>query len=478
MQAILMKHFLVMLGVTVLTSIVATAVPFWGVMLYYGFATLRPQVIWAWALSDAPQVRWSLTAMLIAVVATAINLSTILETFRNNKVLVLLCAYAILMLMSMLTAFDPDTSWYWAQEYGKIFVMFFIATLVIQRFWQVRAMAVMILLCLGYIAYHFNSMYFLEGGRLDIFHQGFGGLDNNGIASLLAIAIPFAYFMAVSPVGNWSRARRIFGLIVGMLILHAVMISYSRGAMLAAVFGLFWLVINHRPRIQAAAMSLFLVLTIGLMAGQEIRDRAMSTTDYQNDTSAQSRFDSWGAAWEIALDHPFLGKGIRNSNNYSQNYGADIAGRTIHNQYLQIAADSGIPAMCLYILMIGFGLFGLGRARRRCIQAGKAFQDDPNPKGPHDQQELVERARDAELLCLSLQTGLLMFSFTSIFLSVELVELPWLLIALAGILPTAVDRRLEGLGYKERGNRGDHLFTPPPIRHSPQSKPASLPKAA
>lgn len=478
MQAILMKHFLLMLGVTVLTSIVATAVPFWGVMLYYGFSTLRPQVLWSWALSDAPQVRWSLTAMLIAVVATLINLSTILETFRNNKVLILLCAYTILMLMSMLTAFDPDTSWFWAQEYGKIFVMFFIATLVIQRFWQVRAMIVMIVLCLGYIAYHFNSMYFLEGGRLDIYHQGFGGLDNNGIASMLAIGLPFAYFLAISPVGNWSRSRRIFGVIVGLLLLHAIMMSYSRGAMLATAFGLVWLVINHRPRIQAAAMSLFLVLVIGVMAGEEIRDRAMSTTDYKTDASALSRFDSWSAAWEIALDHPLLGKGIRNSNDYSQNYGADISGRTIHNQYLQIAADSGLPAMALYIAMIAFGLFGLGRARRRCIQAGKAFADDPNPKGPHDQEELVDRARDAELLCLSLQTGLLMFSFSSMFLSVELVELPWLLIALAGILPIAVDRRLEGLGYNEPGQNGDQLFTPPPIRHTPQAKPAPLPKAA
>ena len=66
MQALLMKHFLFMLGVTVFTSIVATAVPFWGVMLYYGFATLRPQSIWAWSLSNSPQVRWSLLAMLVA----------------------------------------------------------------------------------------------------------------------------------------------------------------------------------------------------------------------------------------------------------------------------------------------------------------------------------------------------------------------------------------------------------------------------
>jgi probable O-glycosylation ligase (exosortase A-associated) len=478
MQAFLMKHFLLMLGVTVFTSIVATAVPFWGVMLYYGFATLRPQSLWAWALADAPQVRWSLTAMLIALVATAINLPTILETFRSNKVLVLLCAYATLMLMSMLTAFNPDTSWFWAQEYGKVFVMFFIASLVVQRFWQVRAMCVMVVLCLGYIAYHFNAMYFFEGGRLDIFHIGFGGLDNNGAGALLALGIPFAYFLAMSPVGKWSNARRVFGLVVGLLILHAIMMSYSRGAMVAAAFGLIWLMINHRPRIQAAAVSLMLVLAIGLMAGQEIRDRAMSTTNYDTDASALSRFDSWGAAWDIVWEHPVLGKGIRNSNEYSENYGADIAGRTIHNQYLQIAADSGVPAASIYIAMLAIGLFGLGRARRRCARAEMHFDNDPNPKGPHDRQELVDRAKDAGLLCLALQSALLMFCFSSMFLSVELVELPWLLLALSGILPMAVDRRLEGLGYEEAGGPRKDIFTPPPIRHAPKAKPTPMRKAA
>lgn len=478
MQAFLMKHFLLMLGVTVFTSIVATAVPFWGVMLYYGFATLRPQTIWAWALADAPQVRWSLTAMLIAVIATIVNLPTILETFRSNKVLVLLCVYAVLMLASMLTAFNPNTSWPWVQEYGKIFVMFFIASLVIQRFWQVRAMAMMVVLCLGYIAYHFNSLYFFQGRRLDIFHIGFGGLDNNGIGSLLALAIPFAYFLATSPVGNWSKLRRIFGVFVALLILHAVMMSYSRGAMVAAVFGLLWLAINHRPRIQSAVMSLCLVVVIGTMAGTEIRERAMSTTDYKTDASALSRFDSWGAAWGIVWEHPFLGKGIRNSNEYSQNYGADLAGRTIHNQYLQIAADSGIPAACVYIAMICVAIYGLGRARKRCLRAEAYFENETNPKGPHDQGELVDRARDAGLLCLAFQTGLLMFSFSSMFLSVELVELPWLMLALSGILPLAIDRRLEGLGFKDTDKQRDHIFTPPPIRHSPSAKPAVVRKAA
>jgi len=472
-----MKHFFFMFVVTAVGSAAAIAVPFWGVMLYYSFATLRPQYLWEWSLSQAPQLRWSLTAGLVAFVATLVNLGTILRTFRSNKVLILLMVYAFLMMMSLLSAYNPRVSAYWAQEYGKVFVMALVATLVIQRFWQVRAMAVMIALCLGYIAYEVNFLYFTQGGRLDIYHHGYGGLDNNGAGALIVLGLPFIYFLATSPVGRWANARRAFCIVLGLVLLHAVMMTYSRGAMLTAVVGLVWLLLHHRPRLQAIGVTAMLTCAIMVMAGKEIRERFESTADYQTDASASSRFDSWAAAWHIVVEHPVLGVGIRNANAYSQNFGADLAGRTIHNQYLQIAADSGLPAAGVYITMILVGLYGLGRARRRCVHAEMQFLHGPDPDAdsPHDRDELVARARDAGGLCMALQTALMMFSFSSIFLSVELVELPWLLLVLAGILPAAVDRRLRGLGMDSDEEDEDEVFTPdPPKKFGPPA--AELPE--
>lgn len=470
-----MKHFLLMLAVTVVGGVVSIAVPFWGVMLYYGFGTLRPQYLWEWSLSQSPQIRWSLTAGLIAIVALLVNLPTVLRTFRGNKVFALLLVYAGLMLLSLLTAFNPKIAMFWVQEYGKVFLMAFVATLVIQRFWQVRAMGVMIALCLGYIAYEVNYLYIFEGGRLDIYHRGYGGLDNNGAGAMLILGLPFAYFLAVSPVGSWAKVRRFFAAALGLVILHAVMVTYSRGAMLGAAVALIWLLLHHRPRIQSAGIAALLGFAVMFLAGDEIRDRFMSTADYETDASAMSRFDSWEAAFEIALAHPLTGKGVRNSNEYSQNYGADLAGRTIHNQYLQIAADSGFPAAGIYITMIGVAVIGLGLARKRALQAESDFAVDPLPKNsPFTREELVARARDASTLCLAMQTAVLTFSFTSLFLSVELVELPWLLVVLAGVLPAALDRRLDGLGHgdydEDDTEDDDGVFTPTPARKFKQGE--------
>ena len=466
-----MKQFLFLLTLTALGSSAAIAAPFWGVMLYYGLATLRPQYLWQWALAGTPDVRWSLTAAFVALVATVLHLPTLLGNVKFNKVIILVAIYAMLMLMSMLTAFNTRVAGYWAEEYGKVFLMMFLATLVIQRLWQVQAAAMTIFLCLGYIAYEVNYLYFMNGGRLDIYHRGYGGLDNNGAGMLLALGIPFAYWAFTAKGDSWVKTRRVVAMIAGAALLHSVMMTYSRGAMLAAAVGLVWLAMHHRPRLQAGGLAVAVMIGISVMAGPEIRERFQSTGNYQQDGSAQLRFDSWAAAWDMAWTAPLLGKGIRNSNYYSQNYGADRAGRTIHNQYLQVAADSGIPAAGCYVGMLVIGGIGLSRARRACLAKAREIEQgdyEPDPS-------VVTRIHSAGTLMLALQTSLLMFALSGMFLSVELVELPWLLIAMSGIAPVAVHRYLDRIknGVSQAEDEDDeeddappHQLTPPPMPHT------------
>lgn len=454
-----MKHFLLMIAVTLTGSVAALAAPFWGVMLYYLFATLQPQHLWAWSLSSTPTVRWSLLAGAVAICAFLLHLPTIISTARTNKVLGLLLAYAMVITLSVLTAFNPKIAQYWLEEYAKVIAIAVIASLVVQMLWQVRALAFMIALSIGYIALEINHLYFTQGGRLDIMHDGYGGLDNNGAGALLALGLPFAYFLAVSRVGRWVMPRRLLGAFLGLLMLHAVMMTYSRGAMLAAAAGVVWVVLHHRPRKQAVFAALALSLVVGVMAGPEIRDRFTSTAQFQTDESAQSRFDSWGAAWRMAWDNPVLGKGIRNSNQYSENFGADMTGRTIHNQYLQVAADSGIPAALIYIAMLALGIWGVHLARRKVLR----FHRNKSDRLDHGQHAQLD---EAAALCLTLQAALMMFTLSAMFLSVELVELPWLLIVLAGVLPMAVhyflDAFEEDLVADEQAAVQDEQQDPPP----------------
>jgi probable O-glycosylation ligase (exosortase A-associated) len=426
-----MKQIFLLTLMTALGAIGALQTPFWGVLLYYALAVLRPQHLWDWALDGS--VRWSLLAAMITLVSFWLHLSRLITRSVFNVMICMIIMYALLVLLSTITAFNPQLAQGWAIEYAKVLIIAVVASIVIEHFWQVKLLALMIMLMLGYIAWEINFLYFFQGGRLNIFHYGYGGLDNNGAGLLLAMGIPFAYCFALTPMkGIWRWWPMVVSAALGLLMMHAVMMTFSRGAMLASAVGIIWVLIHHRPRWQSAGAVIGLVAVLSVMAGPQIQERFLSTTNYKTDASAQSRFGSWSAAWQIAWENPVLGKGIRNSNQYSMNYGADKMGRTIHNQYLQIAADTGIPAATIYLAMLGLGMWNFRRARMMCRDALEEADDDAKPN-----------IRHASRICLACQASLVIFIFDGMFLSLEMFETPWLLLVMAGVLPRIMRAHLE-----------------------------------
>ena len=112
------------------------------------------------------------------------------------------------------------------------------------------------------------------------------------------------------------------------------------------------------------------VCLVLVMAGKEIQERFFSVKKYQEDNSANSRLTSWKIGLRIAAENPVFGVGVRNSPLLTYSYGADIEGRSIHSQYLQTAADSGVPALLLYLGLLGSVLVGLQQVRRHLLANG------------------------------------------------------------------------------------------------------------
>lgn len=456
-----MKQFLLMTVMSALASQAALFEPFWGILLYYTLAILRPQHMWAWALPV--QVRWSLFAALVVVVSVMINLSKVAKTARFNIIAALMTIYGLLMILSTVSAYDTETAQVWGIEYGKIIFIALIATLLIQNTWQFRILGAMILLVIGYIAWEVNSLYVFDG-RLDIFHHGYGGLDNNGAGLMLGMGIPFAYAFGISAGWRWQRVLSWF---LGVLMLHAMMMTYSRGAMVATLAGAIWILIHHRPRVQSTLIALVLCAAVSVLAGQEIRERFLSTTSYERDYSAQSRFASWAAAWDLAWERPLLGQGIRNSYQFTYSYGADVRGRTIHNQWLQIAADSGVPAACVYTLMLGMAIAQLRRSRGSCRRYLEENALSMSPGRMDPQMLEIEQVRRIAMGC---EASLITFMTGGVFLSVELVELPWFLIMLGGVMPNIVQQHLGQMAPADSNTVADHPKDPLrrfplPVRH-------------
>ncbi len=420
-----MKQFILLILLTTAGAIGAQLYPFYGVLLYYTIVALRPQELWDWALPH--EIRWSLLAGVAMIAAVIVNAPRVLRDMRFNIVMALMVAFAALMAASVFMAYDAETAQYWGMEYAKVLLAALIAGAVITRIWQVAVLALAVLAGVGYIAWEINSLYFFDG-RLDVYHRGFGGLDNNGAGLMIAIALPLAYTFATAAPRLWQRAAA--GLL-GLVMLHAIMMTYSRGAMVAALAGIAWAIVHHRSWSQRLLIAGALAMAIPFLAGDEIRDRFFSTAEWSDDRSAQIRFEAWSAAVAIANEHPF-GVGVRNSPNLIQHYGGDVEGRAVHSQYLQIAADSGYPAMVVYLALLAAAFLCLRRARAICLKhADACFAHH----GKEDPEGL--RAWRGSVLFLGFETGLIIFAIGASFLSIEVLELPWMMMAIAGIAPRA-----------------------------------------
>ena len=404
--------------------------PFWGILLYYTFSVLRPQYLWKWALPV--DIRWSLIAGIVILLGVLTNLPNIALKGRLNPVACFMLGYAMLVMMSCLTATDPGLSQYWAIEYGKIFLVALIATIVLNQLWQIKVILAMVVICIGFIAWEVNYSYFMEG-RLDIFHYGYGGFDNNGAALLIVIGLPFTYAFAIIAK---KPALKILAIVSAMLMLHAALMSYSRTSIVAMIIGFIWLMLHHKPRYQSIIIILILATTMSIMSGKEIRDRIMSTNDYAHDSSSQERFTSWGAAWQQAWESPLTGKGVRNSSMNIHKYGAQL-NQTVHNQYLQIAADSGFPALILYITILILAFIKLSQTRTQCIDS-LIRNKQSNSKEPPDRI-----LNQMPHLIVATQSSLIIFATGGLFISLEVFELPWLLIIIGGVLPEIARQHIQ-----------------------------------
>jgi O-antigen ligase len=102
-------------------------------------------------------------------------------------------------------------------------------------------------------------------------------------------------------------------------------------------------------------------------AGDVMRERASTMSDYQTEQSAQGRIQAWGAAMNMIVSHPITGVGL-SAFVPAFPYYSDNHPREAHNTFFQIAGESGIIAGAMYLAIIGSCLLGIWRNGERLRQ--------------------------------------------------------------------------------------------------------------
>jgi probable O-glycosylation ligase (exosortase A-associated) len=416
-----MKQLIFMIMVTLVGVLGSLNVdPFYGVVVYYFFAVLRPQFIWKWSLPDG--VAWSFYVAIAAMIGAGLQLRSKTTPPNPEGGWQLSAAHWSVLLfgawvsLTFVTARNHDVAYPYFIEYLKLFVMFWLAGRVVRTVGQAWVVYLLTAGTLGYIAYEVNYIYFFQGAYTYIYHMGYGGLDNNGAGLMLAMGVPLCYFA-------WEGMRRWFRwafLAMIPLILHAVLMSYSRGAMVSLIASVPFYFLRSRRKIQLMLIVAAIAALIPILAGKEIRARFFTLEDTEIDESANLRRQSWAAAWAIARENPIFGVGIRNSNLISKEYGADMQGRTIHSQYLQTAADSGFVALALYLAALV--AFWLSTRRTRIIV----------------KHRMGAEAWQTYAMACGVEGAMIVFCVGGAFLSLETFELPYLMLLIGAQLPLVI----------------------------------------
>jgi O-antigen ligase len=238
------------------------------------------------------------------------------------------------------------------------FVLMIIASQTLRR--PAAALKVILILCAGLVA--------------RVRWQGFDGLRLEGdIGPLVLMILPLTVVLA--QVAEDTRVRLLLS-VAALGALATAAVTYNRASAVTFVVVAIALLWHNRRRV-------WLVLATGCsLAGATFWFR---TTPYWSrfleawgelhgtrTGSVTERFELWRAGFALTTDHPVIGIGPGRYAAEVATYAPQLHGMVAHNSYVQMAAETGLPGLGLYLaLFLGAVYVARGIYRRAPMsQAG------------------------------------------------------------------------------------------------------------
>lgn len=245
----------------------------------------------------------------------------------------------------------------------------------------------------------------------DLRASGIAG-DSNYFTASAILGLPVAYHLVMD---RSRRMVRLFYLFAIPVILVSVMLGASRGGLLGLCVAAFFVVFRSRRRV-IGLISITVVLGLFLVLAPNSPLNRFLHPSYGDQIGVSSREAAWRAGFNMIETHPLFGIGIGNFKPLMPQFaGPDVQFQQIaHNTYIEVAAEMGIPALLLFLTMLGSTFVSLQRVRKRAIRTESLS---------------IQRAAEA------LQIGLLGYLVDAVFLSVQYEKMFWLVFGLSIVLP-------------------------------------------
>jgi O-antigen ligase len=303
----------------------------------------------------------------------------------------------VLMLTAWFTLGIPFAYWRGGSlhllsgQWFRTLLFFFLLTQTLTTVGRVRKIVWAVLLSeliasVASLLVQHNSAYDV-GGRFAGINKGLLGWNFLGIT--LTATLPFIAYLYVS---NRSVVRTILliatlGSSAWMLVLIA-----SRGSVFGIIVSLlltWWFILRGTPRSRRLIVIVGLCLIVAVAKAPPVFwERLTGNDSSAQNQSAETAADSTKERTKLLQDSiedtlrfPVFGLGIGNFPAYHGSQGVSEGWLGPHNTFTQISAEAGVPALLLFVLLIG-----------SAVQHMKRVSDDLIDEPTHTELRLLARA--------------------------------------------------------------------------------------
>lgn len=325
-------------------------------------------------------------------------------------------------------------------------VMVFVTLMMVNTRERIHTLVWVIAVSLGFYGLKGGVFTVLGGGVSHVLGPSASFIgDNNAMALALCMTLPLMRYLHLHARGKWVRA----GLLATMLFTGiAVLGTYSRGGLVGLVIVAGALFLKSRRRLVVVSAVAVVGLTAYHFMPPEWTARMQTLQDPTEQSSAETRMQSWEFAANVAIHRPLVGGGfeVYQSIPLWQRYGPEGAkARAIHSIYFRVLGEQGFVGLALFLGVLFAGW-------RSCSRVRKFAKADPSLRWAFD-------------LASMLQVSLVAFATTGAFLPMPYFDLVWQLVALSTLLVSRVLQTVSDPLYESRQTIAAMSSIPDPTTH-------------
>jgi probable O-glycosylation ligase (exosortase A-associated) len=398
---------------------------FYGLLTYAFWSYTYPEMA-TWGM--LPLNRLSYVTGLVLVITTFTQEKKLFAgAFRNY----LMVVFWIFALLGVFTADFGGSSWWQFQFFTRVILIALIITLLVDTRVKFRYYLWAIAICVGFIAAQ-SGIKGTLAGQIGGASKGFEGLinDRNFMAVILCSVIPLVFYLANTERNKLFKLL-LWGAFFGDIL--ALILTYARAGFVGLVALSVFIFMKSRHKVLIAiTVGMLAYVLLNYIVPDQYKQRMATITELDEDgnsrdASAQGRLIAWRSALEMIKDRPLTGVGFYRSGDHMGRYpdpvtGSALPGKAIHNSLIQVAAELGLPALVVYLMIFAGAYRSLGKIKKKVKVNGLSL-------------ELWDYAS-------MLQISFVGFFSSGFFVNAAFINLSWHLVGLSVALGWIVDKEI------------------------------------